>query len=120
MFRVQFYTNVKVITMALLFALLVGCGGGRATSSESGVATLSWLPPTTYTDGSSISELSGYVIYVDDGSGYTQLATIDNPSVSTYTVEDLPAGTYSFAVTAVDGEGAESDFSNATTVDISS
>lgn len=90
-----------------------GNGGGSGSTSY-GAATLSWLPPTEYTDGSALTNnLAGYKIYygtaIDD---YTNVITIDNPGIATYLIDNLPAGnTYYFVVTAVDSDGMESEYS---------
>jgi len=38
---------------------------------------------------------------------------VENPGITTYVVENLPAGTWHFAATAYDTAGMESDYSNA-------
>jgi hypothetical protein len=54
-----------------------------ANSSNVGAATLSWVPPTQNTDGSSVSNLAGYVIYV--GTDLTAMNTkiqVSNPGLT--------------------------------------
>jgi hypothetical protein len=76
---------------------------------SSGRATLSWTPPLTRTDGSTLTNLAGYRVYFGTSStSLTNRVAIDNPSVSTWLVENLTAGTWHFAVTAVDAAGLES------------
>jgi len=132
MLHTDFINNVKIITIALIMVVLVGCGGGRATTSSSEQsgngttgngtkgATLNWLPPTMYTDNTPLTELVGHNIYINDGNGFTKLTTINNPGVTTYVVENLAAGTYTFAVTAYDAQGIESAFSNQASISVSS
>jgi hypothetical protein len=74
--------------------------------------TLSWVPPTTKTDGTPLTDLAGYKIYFGTNSGnYTQ--NIDVGNVTSYTVTNLSAGTaYYFATTAYDASSNESSFSN--------
>lgn len=84
-----------------------------AASSATGRATLSWTPPTTNTNGTSLNNLAGYRIYY--GTSSTTLSktiTITNASVSTYVVEDLTAATWYFAVKAYNTAGVESAMSN--------
>lgn len=88
--------------------------------SGTGSVSLSWTSPTTYTNGSSLSGLTGHNIYVSNGSGYLKVDSLSNPSVSTYLVQNLSAGTYFFTVTAVDTSGIESGYSDPVTVTISS
>jgi hypothetical protein len=81
---------------------------------SNGSATLSWQPPTARTDGTALTDLAGYRIhYGSSPSSYTQRITITNPGITTYVVENLPAGTWYFAATAYDTAGLESDYSNA-------
>lgn len=78
-----------------------------------GAATLSWTAPTRNTDGSSLTNLSGYRIYYGTSSGaLTQTIQVSNASVSTYVVENLSPATYYFAVKAITSSGAESGLSN--------
>jgi Putative Ig domain len=77
-----------------------------------GSATLSWVPPTQNTDGSTLTNLSGYRIYYGtSASTMTQSISITNASVSTYLVGNLSPATWYFAVKAI-ANGVESDFSN--------
>jgi hypothetical protein len=73
--------------------------------------TVSWIPPTQNTDGSAAT-LSGYRIYYGSASGrYTTIVPISNPGLTRYVIDNLPAGTYFFIVTAVSAAGDESDYS---------
>lgn len=83
-----------------------------APAAQTGSATLSWVAPTTNTDGSALTNLSGFVIaYGTSAGSLTQSITVSNPSVSTYVIESLPAGTYFFAVKAYTSSGVESSLS---------
>jgi hypothetical protein len=76
-----------------------------------GSATLAWIAPTTYTDGTTLTSLWGYKIYYGTSPGnYTISVNVGN--VTTYTVTNLSTGTYYFAVTAYDISGIESSYSN--------
>ncbi|HHL38973.1 MAG TPA: hypothetical protein ENJ37_00530 [Deltaproteobacteria bacterium] len=83
-------------------------GGGGSSSS----ATLTWSPPVTNTDGSSLTNLEGYMVYYGTRSrDYT--AVVDVSNVTTYTVRGLTSGTtYFFTVTAYNSAGRESAYSN--------
>ncbi|MBN1240075.1 MAG: putative Ig domain-containing protein, partial [Gammaproteobacteria bacterium] len=78
-----------------------------------GTATLSWTAPTQRTDGSALTDLTGYRVYSStDPDDLGSPTDIDNAGITTYVVENLTSGTWYFAVTAVDSSGLESDFSN--------
>lgn len=80
-----------------------------------GSATLSWTPPTQNTDGTALTNLTGYRIYYGTSeSAMTQTVSITNSSVLTYLVENLSPATWYFAIKAV-ANGTESDFSNVAT-----
>lgn len=77
-----------------------------------GTVTLNWQPPTQNSDGSPLTSLAGYNIYYGTASqSYSQSIKVTNPGLSTYVVENLPAGKYYFAIAAVDSTGAQSSFS---------
>lgn len=83
------------------------------TTVSNGRATLSWTAPTENTDGSALSNLSGYRIrYGTSAGALTSTIVINNASVTTYVVENLAPATWYFAVTAVTSAGAESGNSN--------
>jgi hypothetical protein len=94
--------------------------GTPPPGSSSGVATLSWAAPTENTDGSVLQNLSGYVIHyglsTDD---MTSTITIANPGITTYVVDNLPAGTYFFSLSATTSSGIQSSPSNVATATIS-
>jgi len=73
--------------------------------------TLSWTPPSTNVDGSTLTDMSGYTIYFGTQSGnYTY--SIDAGNVTSYRLDSLAPGfVYYFAVTAYDISGNESPYS---------
>ena len=82
------------------------------TETAIGTVTLSWVAPTQNSDGSPLMDLAGYKIYYRKNSGsYNQAVRLDNPSISTYVVEELSPATYYFAATALNTSGVESSFS---------
>jgi hypothetical protein len=71
--------------------------------------TLAWTPPTANTDGTALTDLVGYKIHYGTVSQiYSQTVSVSNPGIATYVVQNLPAGTYYFAVTAYNSTGLES------------
>ncbi len=83
-----------------------------AAESSIGSATLSWQAPTLNENGTALTNLAGYKIYFGEASGnYPNTIEIDNPSVTTYVVDGLAAGTYYFVATAYNTDGVESAFS---------
>jgi hypothetical protein len=81
-------------------------------SPTSGTATVSWSPPTTYTDGTSMSNLAGYRIhYGRAANSLTSVVTVNSAGLASYVIEGLTAGVWHFAITAYTSEGAESESS---------
>jgi len=80
----------------------------------SGRATLTWDAPTTRVDGSALSpdEIGGYEI------GYGLVSDADPTIIETdvtgvFEIENIPPGTYRFAVRTVDTAGSRSGWSAA-------
>jgi hypothetical protein len=79
----------------------------------SGSARLTWTPPTLNDNGSPLTNLAGYKVYWGTTpDNYPSSATVMNPGVSTYVVENLSPNTYHFVVTAINSAGLESDYSS--------
>ncbi len=110
---VRSYTNISI-----------SVSDGKASASLSGFSidvsdvgnfsiTLSWTPPTENVDNSPLMDLAAYKFYYGLSEGnYPNEIYIDNPGLSSYTVQNLTANTYYFVVTAINQNGAESAFSN--------
>ena len=102
---------------------LSGCaqsGGSGDDSSGSfsvaprgdGTALVSWTPPTENTDGSPLTDLSGFKVrYGTSPGSYSETRTINNPGLSSYLVENLGAADWYFVMTAFNSSGIESSYS---------
>lgn len=84
-----------------------------APAPTTGSVSLSWVPPSTNTDGSALTDLAGYrIVYGTSATAMTQMIEAANPTLSAYVVDGLAAGTWYFAVKAYNTAGAESVQSN--------
>jgi hypothetical protein len=84
-----------------------------------GSATVNWTAPTTNSDGSTLTNLSGYrVVYGKSSTQLDQSVAISNTSLNTYLVGNLTSGLWYFAVYAVNSSGSESGISNIATKSI--
>jgi hypothetical protein len=107
------YSNISISVSDGQQSTALNAFAIAVTAVSNGRATLSWTAPTENTDGSTISNLSGYRIrYGTSAGSLTSTIVINNASVTTYVVEDLAPATWYFAVTAVNSAGAESSYSN--------
>ncbi len=75
-------------------------------------ATLSWVPPSTNTDNSALTDLAGFRVYYGKAANtLDQIVRVTNPTVTQQVVDNLTSGTWYFAVSAVSSSGAESSLS---------
>jgi hypothetical protein len=87
-----------------------GSGGGTSTT---GSATVTWTPPTLNTNGSALTNLAGYTInYGTSSSNLSTEVKVSSTGVTSYVIDNLPAGTYYFGVTAYSSSGQTSSVSN--------
>jgi len=109
------YSGVTITASDGVNSATLGPFSISVVASGAGTASVSWSPPTMNTDGSVLTDLSGYVLlYGESQDAMDRSITIDNPSISTYVVDSLPTGTWYFAVQAVNANGVRS--SNSTVV----
>lgn len=132
-------TLFKNACLGMLFLGLAACGGTSielpigsnteptTTSTPTpvipdakGAVTLNWTPPTENTDGSVLTDLSGYKIYFGSSADLlTQSITISNTGLTEYVIENLTANsTYYFTITAVNSLSVESDYSSIISKDV--
>jgi hypothetical protein len=74
-----------------------------------GSTTLSWMPPTQNTNGSTLTNLAGYRIYYGRGANaQDQIITINNSSLTRYVIENLSPALWYFSMTSINAQGIES------------
>jgi len=102
--------QVTAITATRTYTL--SCDVAPATGS----VTLTWTPPTTNTDGSPLTNLAGYVVwYGTTSTALNNSRAAPNPGLTSYVVDQLTAGTWYFAVSALNALGGSSEPSNIAT-----
>lgn len=137
------WKNAVAVVAIIMLGILPGCGGGGSSDSSSPAPlpnpsplptkTLSWSPPTAYTDGTPmnpVTELLNFEIYVKQGGQFTSTDTpmalvgAVNPStgqlVTNFDLSNLApyinlGVQYQVALKAVAITGSKSDFSAAAT-----
>jgi hypothetical protein len=74
-----------------------------------GNANLAWTAPTLNTDGTALTDLSGYTIsYGTSATALTQSVTVTDPTATSYTITGLAAGTWYFEIAANASDGTQS------------
>jgi hypothetical protein len=77
-------------------------------------ATVSWSTPLLNTDGTSLTDVSGFRIhYGTNPTSLTQMVTVSGAGITSHVISGLSAGTYYFAVSTLNSTGTASDPSNA-------
>ncbi|HMO16639.1 MAG TPA: fibronectin type III domain-containing protein [Oligoflexia bacterium] len=71
---------------------------------------LQWDPPTVYTDGKPLTDISHFVVNIskDNSSDFTYSTNVDGTS---FHINDLGSGAYKATVSAVDYQGKQGEFS---------
>ena len=105
--------TLAVITSSKSYTLTCSWGGGSAT--------VRWTAPTTNTDNSALTNLSGFkVLFGTSATALSQSKTISDPAATSTTITALGSGTWYFAVRAVNSNNVESADSTLTSKAITS
>ena len=106
------YSNIKIVVSDGRASASLPAFGITVTQSAQGAVTLSWAPPTRNDDGSVLTDLAGYRIYVGQSpDALTRVIVVNNPGLIRYMVEDLSPARWHFAMTSVNANGRESQLS---------
>lgn len=105
----------KVSASLSAFSITVAAAGAPPPPSGASAnsVALSWDVPTRTIDGATLSDLSGYRIhYGTNANALVRAIELKSSGQNNFTVQNLPAGTYYFAVRAITDSGVESRLSN--------
>jgi hypothetical protein len=79
----------------------------------SGTTTINWTTPTTNTDGTALTDLGSFkILYGTSATSLAYTRTVSDPAARSVQIGSLGAGTWYFAVRAVNKSGVESANSN--------
>lgn len=93
----------------------------EVTQVALGSMTLTWTAPTQNDDGTELTDLAGFKLYYGTSPGsYTKQVMIDNPSVTTFMIDNLLPNTYYIVATAFNSSGIESGYSGMATKTVES
>jgi Calx-beta domain len=119
------FTGTKTLAVALAGAqgalmgtsntsAIVSIAGDAAGAAIAGSATLSWTAPTVDTNGEPITDLAGFNIYYGKSpTTMTSVIAVNSPASGSYTISNLAAGTWYFAVAAYNSQAMVSPHSAA-------
>jgi hypothetical protein len=83
-----------------------------STTPPTGTAEVMWVPPTENTNGTALTDLAGYRIhYGTSASNLSTVVQVASASLTSYTVPNLAAATWYFAISAYTTTGMESALS---------
>jgi hypothetical protein len=110
------FTGSKTFAVALSSAAGATLGSPSAgvvtingDGTTTGAATLSWAAPTENTNGTRLTNLTGYHInYGTSASALTHVIDVASPSATSYEITNLAQGTWYFSVNAYTSQGMES------------
>lgn len=109
---VGYYPDIRIRVTDGIATVKLPLFSIQVQQSSMGSATLSWLPPTTRTNGSPLTNLDGYYIRYGTASGnYPNLIDVQNEGLTIAVVSNLPPATYYFVISAYDAHGMESEYS---------
>jgi fibronectin type III domain protein len=78
-----------------------------------GSMSLTWEPPTENTDGSPLTDLAGFRLYLGTQQGiYPSNVTLSDPGLRAYSVQQLLPATWYTVIAARNAAGLESEYSN--------
>ena len=110
------YSNISITVTDGCESATLGPFAIIVKDTTYGSVSLSWTAPTENEDGSVLTDLDGYRLYWGKTPGnFTDSVTIDNESITTYVVDNVPSGTYEFVGTSFNTAGVESRYSNPAT-----
>ena len=106
------YTNVRISVSDGSESATLADFDVTVVAQVLGSENLSWTAPTKNDDGTDLTDLAGFKVrYGPAVDNYTNVDTINDPTVTTHLVENLAPGTWFFVLTAFDTSENESAFS---------
>jgi hypothetical protein len=107
---VRSYSNIVISVSDGELTASLAPFGITVARAPTGSATVRWTAPTNRVDGTPLDDLAGFrVRYGQDPLNFTGNVPVPSPVVDSAVVEDLPRGTWYFAVIAYTAGGLESE-----------
>ncbi len=109
--RIKTFLSGEIPRLRVTGTQVLPPGAEQASPHRSAVTM--WNPPTTYANGTPLTDLAGYRMLMGTAPGvYTRAIDIRDPTATGYVVDNLDAGTWYFSVRAYNAAGVESPNSN--------
>lgn len=106
---VGLYTGITIVASDGRQSAALPAFDVAVTETASGTVTLSWLPPTQNDDGSALSDLAGYRIYLgQDPDDMSRVIVLNNPGLTRHVIDGLSPATWHFAMSSFNRKGQES------------
>lgn len=108
------WTGTKAVSGTVLLAAVTSSKTFGIVCNWPGVnkAALAWIAPTTNTDGSALTDLSGYRIQYGTSAADLSTSAYQQTLATSWTSPDLAPGIWFFGVRAFNTLGLESPLSN--------
>jgi hypothetical protein len=103
------YSNILISASNTLKTVTLRGFSIAVTEGGTGSVTISWMPPTTNSDGTPITNLAGYqIVYGTSASALVQTINVSSAGLTSYVVDNLAPGTWYFAIKSVNNSGVNS------------
>ena len=103
------YSDIRISATNGLRAVSLPVFSIAVTESATGSVTVSWMPPTTNSDGTPITNLAGYqIIYGPSPSTLAKAVNVNSAGLTTYVIDNLTPGTWYFAIKSINNDGVDS------------
>jgi hypothetical protein len=107
------YSNIVISVSDGTASSALGAFSLSVTPVANRSVTVKWLTPTQNTDGTPVTNLSGYMVFYGTSSQqYSTSMYLPGAGTNSVVVENLAPGTYYFSVKALNNAGVESTYAN--------
>ena len=110
---IRVYSGIRITVSGGGIEVTTSAFSVEVVATATGSAILTWSQIMENTDGSPLTNLSGFRVYWGPSlSNLSNTATVNGTGTMTYVVDNLTSGTWYFAATSFNANGVESGYSN--------
>lgn len=103
------YTNITISVTDGVSSAALSPFTLSVVALADGKVTLSWTPPTSNVDGTTLTNLAGYKIYYGQNSASLTTVVQVGVEITSAVIENLSTGTWYFAMSSYNSSGVESE-----------